>query len=43
MTSIENNNSEQEISFIRRTLSAVIGCLAVVVTGDPDGLEARKK
>lgn len=43
MTSLENENSEQEISLFRKTISSVIGCLAVVITGDPDGFDTRKK
>lgn len=43
MTSPENENSEQEPSFFRKTIATVIGCLAVVLTGDPDGFESRKK
>ena len=43
MISPENENPEKEVSFIRKTVATVIGCLAVVLTGDPDGFDSRKK
>jgi hypothetical protein len=43
MATPENENPEQETSLFRKTISSVIGCLAVIITGDPDGFDTRKK
>lgn len=43
MTSPEKDIPEQEKSFIRKTLATAIGCIAVVLTGDPEGFSKDKK